>query len=672
MINSKVNRISIFTLFAVLSLCVLLGEENQSIVLVLCSTCIIGLYFIEWLKAKTVYKINRNLGIFWSILLLSMLFSSLNSLSLGYSISNFIKYLCAFALYVYYSNKIIISKTLLIEFLDIFFYWIIVILLISYVYILSPLLQSLIHPMNLIYKTFGHNHIVDLLFFILPYSFYLLKKKKTLHILLAVIFLTFGVLTSSSRGAMILLSACLIFYLWKAFPSLKKILRFSLSLLIVFISSTLIGISSYVSTVRTVESQNSTAHYKTSILESRLPYWTQAMYSIQDNAWIGQGPGSFSLISKRYQQLPNTYSWFAHNFLLQSLAEIGVFGVIAVIVILYFSFHASGIDIRKRYIPSDPRVSIFLGLLLVLVYSFVEINLDFTVLWVIFWSLLGLLNQRRQSGEIRNQFIRIPVGIPLFLLFAYSVSFSVGMWLKLNNKLAESIRYMPYSASVVEAYLQNADPKNRLSESTKKYLRRFHAHNPDILAAFAAHEIGIDSYNTYMREALISDPQNRSLLESYIVKALSHKRSEDIKFVIHLMMSTISVDKDRDKKYINDHWKEIEDCFNTNTLIWNDSPFTDTYQEKSMYFASLCLAKKKDFENAKELLRIASGSKPSWSYIYVDYASIVWWYDINYEKAMSIINLCKENIHAKQHCSEFETGDFLSNSVFDATINFEK
>jgi O-antigen ligase len=132
-----------------------------------------------------------------------------------------------------------------------------------------------------------------------------------------------------------------------------------------------LGLFLYINSAKNSQSDGGSHHYKVSILESRLPYWTQAIRSIQMNPWFGQGPGTFLLISKQFQKTPDTNSWFAHSYLLQTFSEVGVFGFIAFIFLIVISLQASGINLNKQAILSTERTAAMLGVVLVLIYRLI-------------------------------------------------------------------------------------------------------------------------------------------------------------------------------------------------------------------------------------------------------------------------------------------------------------
>jgi O-antigen ligase len=69
-------------------------------------------------------------------------------------------------------------------------------------------------------------------------------------------------------------------------------------------------------------------------LGPRLDYWQGALAIARDHPWLGTGPGTFASVFPAYQSNPSYYSKYAHQVLLQTLAEAGIPGMLALLGLL--------------------------------------------------------------------------------------------------------------------------------------------------------------------------------------------------------------------------------------------------------------------------------------------------------------------------------------------------
>ena len=85
--------------------------------------------------------------------------------------------------------------------------------------------------------------------------------------------------------------------------------------------------------------------------DNRLEYWRQAIEAIKERPLFGSGPGTFYLLSRRLQSAPNSWSWFAHSFPLQTAAETGLVGLsifLFLICVLFPGFVGARRGSKKR------------------------------------------------------------------------------------------------------------------------------------------------------------------------------------------------------------------------------------------------------------------------------------------------------------------------------------
>lgn len=647
-----------------------LGDDKQSVVLVIAAAGTIGLFAHDWYAGKRLYSIHKWTLVAWLGLFVCLFISTLTSLSVGFSVWEIIKYIVAFLLFVYFSNKK--APHLYTRLLEDMALASIALLVVSYAFELSPLLQSMIPKMNLLYKSYGHSHVVNLLVFTLPYFIWQAKKTKSIPSVLALAFISVGFVTSYARGAfalLVLIAAAVAYrYGMTDHHSKGNKPRSQTAIAIVVLLGVFFATSAGMSWLQRNTTSQTTQ--KTSIFESRVGYWKQAALSIRDRPLFGQGPGTFFLVSKKYQDEQNRYSWFAHSYPAQIAVELGLIGLIFPAILLYFTLWKNLRFIMVKNETDWKRQALIFGAAITLLYSFIEMNLDFTVVWVVFWIFLGSVNQIQEQPENeRKEYVVVSTSTPLCILglFYFSAVAAAALQLR-EDGIKKAIILAPHDAGIAKKYLDYISNTESAPNTIINAIYFFHNHNSEVLAKLAKIHPDADSYTYYMHKAVQNDPRNRLLIESYVSEISKKNIPARIHDVARLLIANISINKQTDGRYLDTNWNNVRECFNKSTLVWADPPYTDTYEAKSLYFASLCLLKSKKINEAKELLKIAVNSRPAWSNIYIDYAAVVWWNGKDKLEAEKSINLCKENMNARDHCSQFEHNTFQQTSIYDPSV----
>jgi hypothetical protein len=133
----------------------------------------------------------------------------------------------------------------------------------------------------------------------------------------------------------------------------------------------------------------------------RWAWWRSALRMWLDNPWWGVGPGAFGEAYPGYRADPwGQNSLYAHNMILEMLAERGILGTGA---FLWF-FLFLGLRTTKARKLSVPLI----GLVGFLVFNLVHVGFSFPSLAWSFWALSGYLWGEMRQGEEEVQ----PIGAP--------------------------------------------------------------------------------------------------------------------------------------------------------------------------------------------------------------------------------------------------------------------
>jgi len=223
----------------------------------------------------------------------------------------------------------------------------IVLCVVSIVFSFSPVWASRLPGFNILYASYGHNHLASYLLLILPITWWWVYKFRSTVFLVVPLFFTFSLLFSFGRVAVTIGLFQLLILVFMLFrnrtefskthvpqftQSQKKIVKFVLLLLFSLFLSILFF--KFIFSVVYAAFPNSACpipQYRAQLCkpintESRPEYWMQALRAFTEYPLTGYGIGTFSLISNRYATQPWNITGYAHNAYLQFFAETGIFG----------------------------------------------------------------------------------------------------------------------------------------------------------------------------------------------------------------------------------------------------------------------------------------------------------------------------------------------------------
>jgi O-antigen ligase len=223
----------------------------------------------------------------------------------------------------------------------------VVLSILSLGFVINPDLALKLPGFNLLHASYGHNHLASYLILILPASWWMSLKSRSLLLFFCTVFMTVSLLTSFGRVAVAIGFVQLLFLAWVFFQSsishslhlplaIRKRLKIIFMILVALFMEALIA-KSYFSLISFVFpsapefltcpiTQLSQQLCKPVASEGRVYYWQQAFDAIVAYPIFGYGPGTFGLISSKYAHISSHWSGFAHNAYLQIAAELGLFG----------------------------------------------------------------------------------------------------------------------------------------------------------------------------------------------------------------------------------------------------------------------------------------------------------------------------------------------------------
>jgi len=141
-------------------------------------------------------------------------------------------------------------------------------------------------------------------------------------------------------------------------------------------------------------------------LSQRWNFNQSALEIFNDNPILGSGYNTFQSMYGRYYHTVFEQPRYAHNYYLQTAAEVGIFGLVALLAFLFFLFKRVYSVVKKEL--DEERKSYLLGLGLGLVGSAIHALFDFgwqfPAVFILFWLISGMLMAWYQQSKKEEEF----------------------------------------------------------------------------------------------------------------------------------------------------------------------------------------------------------------------------------------------------------------------------
>ena len=478
-----------------------------------------GIYLIGFLREENITFKRNKISLPLVLLVLLIIFSFIKNGYLMSSLHDGIIFLAYFILYFLIINNLK-NEYQFKSFIQIFFLtsFIVALYTILHYYNFISYLQEYAQVASLIgQKNWISNYIA--LIFPLMLCFYLLEKikKKKIIYFISLSFLYAALIICQSRGIWISISLTLFFgifliFKFNFFNLFKENKKWLILLLIVFIIITLIYSTDSplnISPLTVTQRAMSTFDEKDPSINMHILKWKVTGLMIKDKPFLGGGIGSFKINYLDYQakflkEHPeyNKY-WInakeAHNEYLQIGAEIGLFGL-GIILIMILKLYSLFINILKKEIDNKRKLTcwgLLLGITSFLIHCLFTFPLHVPALGSAFFIILGLsaayiknFDLSKERGKERNKNCLMngekkkvnSSRLPLL----YTILVLLVMLILIND-----IVVRPYLAEVYAYQGEKYFEDNNYIESTLKYTS---AHKLDPLNGRVLFNLGVNYY----------------------------------------------------------------------------------------------------------------------------------------------------------------------------------
>lgn len=534
--------------------------------------------------------------------------------------------------------------------------------------------------MNLLTYSYGHNHIVDLLLITLPLvgAGSVLGKKLRQVLLLSILI---GIVVSFSRGAWLLSALYFLFIFPKQHNKIvpSRVIIASLFLILLFISTVIslnperiAGRFSYLSQY---------LHKPVAVSDSRVNYWKYGWEILQSHPVFGSGFGTYYIQSKKLQAQPNTISWFAHNYVLQILSELGITGFIFFGGVIFYHIWIAFclyIGQQKSQKEKDLNISsVGAALLLVFAYSLYEFNINFLIVWLLFWILAAMV-ARYRSDTLTKRSKQVSLSawvacccLVLGLYYVSVVSSEVVLVMKKDSRLAYWLSPFRVSAALIFVSSFNGSGE-KIDQRSERLIMAFHKNDTEVLFELAKQNIKrgmIIRARELFKRSIALDPQDyqkKLLAIRYLVQ------NNDMIGAGGLIRSISSNQLGRSHQSAlakidfdsTDYQAAYGEAFNR--TIFNQDKTEEL--AKLYYLMGLRVYKKKP-QTTRMLWTLARDISPGWGYYHAELASLEQYVFRDVETAQKVLRYCEIFSSAKKQCGELLEAGVFPVGFFERNIN---
>ncbi|OGG26935.1 hypothetical protein A2960_02200 [Candidatus Gottesmanbacteria bacterium RIFCSPLOWO2_01_FULL_39_12b] len=442
----------------------------------------------------------------WLMILTIFSISVIFSLSYSQSLLELNRYIAYFLIFLGIrseNNKVLIMKKFYIPMI------IINSIILSLIFILriTPGIKLTVpyDDFNLMYYSYGHNNISDILLFAIPLALSCLLesdfKIKLLKISLYFISILFIItfFLSLSRGAMLSLSFA---FLISVFIYRKLTDKFNKWILVISLISILFLITNFISSnfiiPREIGLKFEKGLYKPAKKELRLEYIDQAIKGFIKSPIFGTGLNTFIYVSQFYQSMPLSWSGYAHNHYLELFTETGVLGGLFFLALIVMGLYSSYLNVKNDH-SSDItyKICIFIALLASSLHSLLDPDWHFNSIYLFYWLGIALLLPGKKDTKDKNILVS-PIYVTIIILFSLKILIPLDVD-KILRQADQAYSNRNYDAAI--AILLRASKLDRARKDI-----------PVKLAKFYSTKGNYDSAHFWYKEAIKRDPFDSELL----------------------------------------------------------------------------------------------------------------------------------------------------------------
>lgn len=422
----------------------------------------------------------------YSLFLLFIGVSALFTHSIPLTLESLVIQISLFTTFIFFHS---LFKSHKLEVEKVFLSFLTVIFSLSLYFLASLIFKNISYflpPLNLITLSYGHSHFAFFVLTFLPivWWFYYSKYSKVFRFKIFFLLFTYAMLFLTFGRFSILLGIIATLFLLKKNIYRKKTVKIFLST-VVLLTVVIVGIVSLPSqSCSNTEFRQQTC--KPIDKELRLEYFQTAARSIQENFFLGYGPGTYPLVNSKYSLTGSLSSTFAHNYFLETLSENGFIAFIF-LLLFYFVSIRKVLHILKERQKDSIQFFIALGFLLAFLNSLVDFDWNTFVPLQVSMIFLSALFSQENSNEVKNTqgvFIKKSLWwlfhLYIFLIVILSL---ISKLLFMDNQVNLAVNIYPYLYGDSKKIISHS----QLNKHNFQKMMKIYEYDPTLLGYFLTH-----------------------------------------------------------------------------------------------------------------------------------------------------------------------------------------
>lgn len=668
-----------------------LGDGKQPIIDTLWATFILICFIALRATKPTPVRLPKSIIVLWTALIAVTLTSTVLSTSIAYSVYGLLRTIEAFL--VFYLLFALVPRKEFPKIVKTCFAAVLTAIFFSLVLLIFPRWGLFLPPINLVGIIYGHNHLAVLILFALPLALNRMESRRDGKSILIFFFILAGLFFTYARAALLLAA---FYFTYKAVLSIKRkhlsisILLASLTLLLTsimfwFAMNSNLYASRNFWTVPKPLLRYVNRNY--SLSDTRFKYWKQAWLGFRAKPWLGSGPNTFFLISKRYQEKSESYSFYAHSFVLELMSDQGLIGLLAVSALVgYIGYLNMGKrQPAKMYDPSQfaIRVPLIEAGTLMFIYSFTDFSMNFLFIWLLFWAVLSMVAasySEKLDKPSRSQGLLLKGSLVYITCFYVFYMLSALVSLRTSAKVqAEAFYLFPFNRSTALTTISTiSDQSQKVQPAFARAVQFFHREDPEILLPlYQALPQDNTQHGQFIRQILAFDPKNITTQREYIKFLRATETTgflTNFRFLLNMCCTTVTSDN-IDRVALTAQAPTIETSLKNYFIHRKPTAPLEIYLARGIYLAGLDILKESPRETAS-LWQLASDLNPDLSYYHLELASLYVRVLNQPGAARGVLMKCVQYAPAATHCQEFLSktatdfvGDLLETGFFEKSIS---
>jgi O-antigen ligase len=386
------NNLFVFVFFVLIAPLLALGDGREQFSDFMGVTVVLVFAFYCLTVCTKIRNMPWGLLSFWTIFLGYVFIRTIFSQDIGYSISNTTRYFEAFI--VFYIFHCFGNRKRVLGFISALYIFSMFSLALAVAVTYLPFFTDRLPLMNLVYPTYGHNHVADILQFGLAIAIVFSLTFRGLLYPALFLFYSMGLVFSLARTMMVSSSL----YMVGMLIAIKSKRPYMIIVMSVCVS--ILVLLAFVPPHFFTDAGLVYKGIKKSFFyDLRVEYWRQSLAAIAERPVFGSGPGTFLLAAHKYKRYEAGYSGYAHNFILETTVELGVLGasLLAIFILTNMVIFFRKIRARRPKALLIERAALLGAMSLSLANSLFDYAFNYLLVWILFWSIFGLISGTSQE-----------------------------------------------------------------------------------------------------------------------------------------------------------------------------------------------------------------------------------------------------------------------------------